>query len=116
MRHLSYYPTGTEKSISDDEDGDNTHSKDSDYERSGRTRGRYKQRDVRRSKSEVRPSDLRLAEDEYNRKTSADNKTRGGALTLSVAPAMKDPSVCICALSLMCVCLLTRMPEDNRPD
>lgn len=46
-RHLSYYPpTGTDKSVSDDEDADSVHSKSSmesgvePYERSGRTRGR----------------------------------------------------------------------------
>lgn len=104
-RHLSYYPAGTEKSISDDEDGDSTHSKDSEYERSGRARGRYKQRDVRRSKSEVRPSDLRLAEDEYNRKTTGDTKTRG-ALSLSIAPA-KDLQVGFVAVSVgLRLCLL----------
>lgn len=86
-RHHSYYmPQGTEKSVSDDEDVESVHSKDSEYDsRSGRTRGRYKQRDARRSKSEVRPSDLRQAEDEYNNKKSGETNNNKG-LTLSLAP------------------------------
>lgn len=71
--------------MSDDEDADSVHSKDSgDYERSSRTRGRYKQRDMRRSKSEVRPSDLRLAEDEFNKK--------GTGTGLSLAPSSAPSS------------------------
>lgn len=94
-RNLSYYPQKSEKSVSDDEDADSVHSKDSgsatDYDRSGRSRGRYKQRDVRRSKSEVRPSDLRQAEDEFNRKKSGgggEAESKKASLTLSlVSPA-----------------------------
>lgn len=93
---MSYYPPGTDKSVSvsDDEDADSVHSKDSEYERSGRTRGRYKQRDVRRSKSEVRPSDLRQAEDEYNRKTSGGGDSKPG-LALSLPPSSTDNQVCV---------------------
>lgn len=84
-RHNSFYPAGNEsKSISDDEDADSVHSKDSDSLRSSRTRGRYKQRDMRRSKSEVRPSDLRQAEDEYLRRTSS--REASPALALSLKP------------------------------
>jgi len=98
-RHMSYYPAATEKSVSDDEDADSVHSKDSGdtYERSSRTRGRYKQRDMRRSKSEVRPSDLKLAEDEFNKKQQPG---AGSKPTLSL-PAVTHNQVCYNLYSLI---------------
>lgn len=99
MRHLSYYPSGAEKAISDDEDADSVHSKDSSdtYERSGRTRGRYKQRDLRRSKSEVRPSDLKLAEDEYNKKVPGADGVKSAFGQLSLPPS--NNQVCLYYMS-----------------
>ncbi|XP_067941851.1 putative leucine-rich repeat-containing protein DDB_G0290503 isoform X2 [Watersipora subatra] len=92
-RHHSYFPSGAEKSVSDDEDADSVHSKDSGdaYERSSRTRGRYKQRDVRRSKSEVRPSDLRLAEDEFAKKLG--DGSSAGSQTQLTAKLSKDKNI-----------------------
>lgn len=96
--------------MSDDEDADSVHSKDSgsttDYDRSGRSRGRYKQRDMRRSKSEVRPSDLRQAEDEFNRKiggSSSSGESKKASLTLTLVPSAQSNQVSVTALYCMCI-------------